>query len=265
MSNRYLEKIASLSKDEKNKLQRYGGIAGTVVGTNVALNQYHRGHLTGRETLYHGSSDKRIEQIKQEGLKPSKGQGVSKLVGDHLDNANEGLVFTTKSKGQAAMYSSQQNLIDSGKLKNPHDLIAHRMTPEFYKDMAHRVITGKGSAHINLPTWKKEFHGVANPEVKMMHDQIDKNIFMGKAQKDYAKAQVNAGLQDPVHVVKGKIGTEYIKGSHNYQKNSLKEVGEYIAHNKGRFAGGVGKAIGATALALGSAKMLKDSFSNKAK
>jgi len=73
-------------------------------------------------------------------------------------------------------------------------------------------------------------------------------------------------FQTNVHVQRGEhgIGTEYIKGSKNYRRNSAREIGEYIAHNKGRFAKGLGRAVGGLGMAAAGAALFNHSRKNNA-
>jgi hypothetical protein len=118
MSNKYLVKIAK-EMDTSDKIG--AGVAGTMTslyGTGKALEAYHSGDVTGRQTLFHGTTKERADAIRREGLLPQKGVGSTKIVED-LQGLPEGhlgskdLVFTTKDPKIARFYSDMQGYIDN--------------------------------------------------------------------------------------------------------------------------------------------------------
>lgn len=230
-----------------------GGAA--ITGVGLAGSAYHRGDLTGRETLYHGSSESNIDRIRKEGLKPNKRGGISGIA--NLDKHNENLVFTTKNKHEARQYAWQQSGIEAGTIHDVESLGAERK--KIMMGVPGKYNSNKYIAKINLPTWKKEYKPVWNPEVRHQLREADKPFaFMhrapGMSVKEH-KRQIYKQFQKSVHVNRGEhgIGPEYVKGSPHYTPNSIKEIGEYAKHNKGRFAKGLGKAVGGAAMAVGGA------------
>lgn len=262
--NKYLEKIAAANpKSEESEAGRYALAAGVGgYGANLASSQYHRGNLTGRETLYHGTSEDRLRSIKEKGLQPNQGGGITGVVSNELEASNKPYTFSTKSKLQAAMYAAQQEAIGSGKIKDARDLASHRLTlaakiPKYY------FSGSKNIAKINLPTHLEQYKGHPNPEVPKAFADIDRNIFMGDSQKKMFKRQVQRELQDKVHVNMGAIGREYIQGSGAYKRNSASEILGYIKKNPGRFAKGLGKAGLGLGLVSGAAAIAKPSILDK--
>ena len=90
--------------------------------------------LTGRRTVYHGTSPTRAVSVRREGLKPQGKPGVTEfvqqareatnqdLLGD-LVTRNRGLNFLTTDKSRARRYAAQQMLLtDLGR----HDTVAGR-------------------------------------------------------------------------------------------------------------------------------------------
>jgi hypothetical protein len=236
-----------------------GSIGAGGVGAHLAHSAYHRGDLTGRETLYHGSSAESIKDIREHGLKPNMRGGVSGLKGIGLDDHNKNLVFATKSKAAAKQYAYQQDAIRTGVVHDAESLQHHQLKAGI-GGIHGKYGTNKYIAQINLPTWKEEYKGRTNPELKRMLKQRKSNIFAmfdrpaGMTEKQY-KRHLAKTFQGSVHVHRGEegIGTEFIKGSPNYKGNSMKEIGEYISHNKGRFYKGVGKTVGGLGMVAGGA------------
>jgi hypothetical protein len=235
-----------------------GSAGASVTGAGLAQHAYHRGDLTGRETLYHGSSEQSIKDIRQHGLKPNKGGGASGLKGIDLDEKNKNLVFATRRKRDAKVYAHQQEAIHLGKVTDSETLKVHQQKAQL--GIHGKYGSNKYIAKINMPTWKDEYKSGVNPELRKLLKERKKNPFAfmdrpaGMTENQYKKNLVRQ-FQGTVHVQRGEkgIGTEFIKGSPNYKGNSMKEIGEYITHNKGRFAKGVGKAVGGAALAVGGA------------
>lgn len=255
--NKYLEKIASTTAydDEAEIIANRRLLAGMGMagGGYLAREQLKDGNLTGRRTLYHGSSESATNSIRQHGLVPNKNNGISALVG--LTEANKDLVFAEKRRFNAHLYTvGQENINNGTRLPIPQGALADPNKPTI--PALKQMLSGnnKNITHINLPDWKQGLQGVENPEytkyLKSFERAMDPNVSMtDKAMK--------STFADGVHVAKGGISTDYIKGSNTYTKNSLKEVREYISHNRGRFAGGVGKAALGLAAIGGGAAYLK--------
>ena len=249
----WVDEQPELAESARN-LAVIGSGGSVIAGSGLAHHAYSRGDLTGRETLYHGSSAENIAKIRQEGLHSGKGGGVSGLPGIQLDEKNKGLVFTSKHKWDAKTYAYQQDAIHKGHITNIQTLEEHRR--KGMMGIPIKYGTNKYIAKVNLPTWQKEHKSGMNPEVRHMFRSMKKNPFaalarpLGVSEKDYKKQLVHQ-LQSTVHTHRGNIDAKYIKGSPHYQGNSMKEIGEYIGHNKERFAKGVGKAVGGAGLVVG--------------
>lgn len=264
--HRELKKQASENKDSQD-IKRVAGAGLTLKGLNIASNQYHRGNLTGRETLYHGSSAENIKKIKKEGLKPNvPGTNISRLAG--LSDKNKNLVFAEKRRLHANSYGLQQEEISTGRAKSILDLGPKRSEITNKSLVNTLTRSNKYVAQLNLPTWREEYKPRANPEVKNIL-RAAKSPLAGLMNpvvktKQYKSAVINT-YQKNVHVNRGAagIGTEYIKGSTSYKKNSAKEIGEFISHNKSRFAKGVGKTIGGLGLASAGSYLIAHSGNTK--
>ena len=246
MTNKYLEKIAKTKEYNSSmaKLTTAVGVTAGIAGGKMLHHEYNSGNLTGRETLYHGSSDEAISKIHKQGLRPNQpGRQVSDEVAG-LRPLNKDHVFATKVKEHAKMYAAQQRNINDG-IKFDKDLISNA-----------KKTTKKGIAHINLPTWKKPLKNAGNPEYDLWLKRPDRKLItliypnMDKTMKTQ--------LVDTVHVVKRKTGipSAYIKGSDKYKPNSIKEIKNFVKSNPKRFLKGTGKAGLGLALAAGGSALL---------
>ena len=251
--NKYLTKIAKSthgSSGDQEGSYIPGAIFMSGLGAGTIAHQYNRGHLTGRETLYHGSSKAGVDSIKKQGLQPNRGGGVTQVVSSDLEAKNKPYVFATKSRMQGALYSAQQEAIDAGLIKTPGDLVAYRSKihskalPKFFMD--------KGTiAKVNLPTHLPEYQKHMNPEVRRAFRGINMNIF--DFDKKKSKRDAFELLQRSVHTNKGQIPAEYVEGSSSYKPNSVKEISQYIRNNPKRFLKGVGMTgVGGGLLASGA-------------
>lgn len=243
--NKYLEKIAQ-SRDENKVGKAAAGAAATVGGAAYAKHQYDRGHITGRETLYHGTTEEIKHKIHKEGLRPNASKGIideAEAVKGKGALKSEGLSFMTKSKSQAHMYANQARRIHEGTF-NILD-IAARM-----KDGIPTSKSRKGIVHINAPTWKKdEFKKVRNPEIKSAFRGINQDFFTPKPMKKYLKTTTFKNLEKDVFVNKGTVSNKYMKGSEAYTKNSIGEIKDFVKAHPKRFMKGVGKSLLGTAIA----------------
>jgi hypothetical protein len=264
--NRYLEKIAKESKPS-DETARNLGIAGIGAGALVAKHNYDRGNFTGRETLYHGTDTESAKKIREEGLKPNQTKpSVTKIVDMDLDRKNKNLVFTTRNKYLAKTYAGQQKAIAAGKVTDKYSFL--NLGPKIHVDTA----LGKnndGIVKFNVPTWKEGLRGARNPETKKLIRQINNPgfgnmhiMFASPSQKKLMKRNIYNTMESSSYIRRHSegLGSEYIPKSKNYQRNTAKEVSEYIGHNKGRFLKGVGKT--ALPLAAGSAALAYH-FKNK--
>lgn len=155
--------------------------------------------LTGRTSLYHGTSPMRGAQIRQTGLKPDVKGGISEAVG--MDRANQGLTFTNRTgtnnagKNDALNYAAQQRFLDEGvpfadvakKVENAEFLPKNvrDLAAEYPKAVNARVpatminklrpSTREGLLEARLPLSDVANRAVRNPEIDVMAGQIGKN------------------------------------------------------------------------------------------
>jgi hypothetical protein len=260
------EKYAANRDDEK----LLGGAA--VVGGGVAAKKGLKG-ATGREALFHGTSVERAKKIRAEGLKPQGGPGITGAVQDYLNRGDKsksgfadkskGLAFTETRKRSAKGYSWQQTQIDKGLKKG---VTPTKTFEKMLKDpnmVLNRIgaglgLTGsKGVVKMDVPTWKFRDAGkiVSNPEFLEQAARIDKEVPAGA--KGLSKAMARSQFEKPVRVFKGGVGTEYIKGSKDFKRLGLREVGQFAKAHPGRFAGKLGLGLaGLAAVGYGAKKLI---------
>lgn len=254
-------------------------LGGTAIasGLGVIREQFQRGNLTGRETLYHGTSPERAKNILEHGLLPNKGTGPVDIAGmarnqlgvrprgDNFLKNTQGLVYTAKHPGLAGMYPDYIKAIDG---KSPEMAASAAASPRVHAARSNRSLkesfrhsiglnpSGEDIVKINAPTWMKDkFHPVRDPEMlglgkvwQSQNPDVKKNSLSGKISRNILLKL----HRDKTFVNKGSIGTEYMPGSKNYKGNSVGEILSYIKNNPGRFTKGVGVAtLGTGAIAAG--------------
>lgn len=258
MGNVYLEKIAKeLETRQKIGLGELAAV-GTGGGAWLAHNQYRGGHLTGRESFYHGTSPARAELIREQGLHPGKHVGSTQLVEEMNGHPRGGLgsgklVFMARDRFTANQFIDQAMIAEKG---GPEALAAH-----LRKGAAGMNVKGllkrqfgigsdtKGFVEANIPLWKeKNIKVVPNPE----GEALKKNP-MFKIMNRMSDADIDRVFEKSVLTVEGHIPAHHIIGGKGYQKNSLKEIGQFIKANPKRFlVEGVGKTAVGAGLAVGS-------------
>lgn len=258
--NKYLVKIAKQTEEDKLARRAAGGTL-IGVGAGVINHDYHAGNLTGRETLYHGTSSQRAADIREHGLKPNI-KGVSNVVDERLHRANHNRVFMTKNRLYAGQYSHQQSAIESGKVHSAASLNQFQNSAEHHLGSINESF-GEGVVRGDVPTWKHEYRKTRNPEIKMQFDAIDRDILAAARPggRKGAKRAVYNLFHKNVHTFHNSEGVspEYLRGS-KYKPNSFSEVKDFVKAKPNRFLKGVSRAIiGAGAIGAG-AKFVKDSF-----
>lgn len=254
--NKYLEKIAKQSKDEHRNAKVALGAGASLAGASYAKTQFDRGHITGRETLFHGTTANNKKEILEHGLKPRAKPGIidtfQKATGKDLKSDH--ISFMTKSRLQAHTYANQATRLEKGTF-DMNDPIGR------LKDSIPRKASREGIVNINAPTWKKdEFTKVRNPEVRNALRQTNENFLLSKAQKNVVKKQMYDALESKVFANKGPVSNKYMKGATNYSRNSAREIGQYLKAHPTRALKGSGKALAGLALAGAGAYFAKEQF-----
>ena len=253
--NKYLVKIAETTNSDNQDLKVVGGVGATAIGGGIIKKQFSDGNLTGRETLYHGTSADRASGIRKTGLTPNK-SGVSQVISDNLHNRNKNLVFATKDRAQAAGYAVQQDAINSGKIHSVETLKAFQENLEHKLGIVKNIFNKDKIVKINAPTWKDDYKKIINPEFRGGVRAINKNPLIGLMHPNPGPNKINikrkygAVLQKSVHTIRNEKGipTDFIHGAAGYKPNTLSEIREFAKVKPNRFLKGVGKAIGGAAL-----------------
>lgn len=218
-------------------LPKEAGLAGAILRKGKAL-------LTGRRTLFHGTSPTRAKEIKATGLRPQAKPGVSDMPGinANISKANKGLVFTTKKPEMAKMYAAQQRTLDSmsrpgsrtdrfRKFIKPHmgpngDTVATQVTRQLgtAANML-RPSTRKGVVRMSVPARAYRKRTVKNPEIDIMKAHFDK-LDLPKPLGGYMKSQVTKPFKRD-QVMKGGVSRKAIKDSPGYKPPRTKELMNY--------------------------------------
>jgi len=225
------------------------GATGTGVGATIIKKTYDKGNLTGRETLFHGTSKERAKKIKETGLlsKFTGGEGgnteILKILDEDIYKKSLGKVYLTPNKRVGGMFAGQT---ERGGVIN--------LSPRDMEDVLRKAsnpFNNSGVVKVKAPTWKMNV--VPNPEARGNYENFLKSqginkSKLGKQEQRIFKSQHNILSRD-TKVIEGDIATKYIKGSKDYRRTSAKEFKEFVKANPKRFA----KGVGATALGVGIA------------
>ena len=225
------------------------GATGTGVGATLIKKTYDKGNLTGRETLFHGTSKERAKKIKETGLLSkftgSEGgnTGILYQLKNDIYEKSLGKVYLTPKKSLARMYAGQT---ERGGIAN--------LSPQDMAEILQKTnnpFDNSGVVKVKAPTWKMNV--VPNPEAMGSYENylkaqgINKSD-LNKLQRLALKSQHNMQSRD-TKVIEGDIATKYFKGSKDYRRASANEFKEFVKANPKRFA----KGVGATALGVGIA------------
>jgi hypothetical protein len=237
------------------------GATGTGVGATLIKKTYDKGNLTGRETLFHGTSRDRAKKIKETGLlsKFTGGERGNTEILKQLNNdtyeKSLGKVYLTPKKSLARMFAGQT---ERGGIANlsPRDMV------EIFQK-TNDPFDNSGVVRVKAPTWKMNV--VPNPEAMGSYESYLKahgknKSDLSKLEQFVIKSQHNTLSRD-TKAIEGDIATRYIKGSKDYRRTSAKEFKEFVKANPKRFAKGVGAAalgIGIAGAGLYGAKKMID-------
>lgn len=229
---------------DKDDARITGGLAGLGLGAKLAKSS--KSKITGLEELYHNTDSKNIKSILDEGIKAKFAEDPNNLTNQVL-----GDVPMDEKKGKVYL----------GRKKSVSDGVG------LSRDM--RSGTNSKTLKVNIPYEDfKKMKEVDNPELRGAKSKsefakklIEKESASGNPLTDSKFGRAIIGLQgkeayDTLNrkgtaVIEGDIASKYIKGSKDYQKYGLKEMGNYIKHNPGRFAKGVAKGTVGLGLATG--------------
>lgn len=242
-----MDGLVKLAADEKqdNTQAALGlaGVAGGAYAVNKALPK-----IDGMERLYHGTGKANARNIKEQGLLASKaGEGVPSQRVDLASRIGQdnvaGKTYTTRNKNYAGQYALQNAMAGKGGQVVPVRIPYRDLQAGKLKEVANPELRG-----MNVD----EFVEHLRPElIEQLYGGLDgkftRNAANGILRKSYK------GLDTPnTLVIEGDIEPKYIKGSSQYQGQTLSGLADYIQHNPRRFAKGVGLAgLGAGGVGLG--------------
>ena len=273
----FSKKKKELSKEDKEKLkkQQIKGLVGSgmvYTGINTidptveilkeGINS-GEGELTGRVTRFHNTLSDKAEQIMKEGLDGKKTLDPNSYTNKVLDGAatkdGRPLVYTAKDKMTADMIGQSRmitgNAKDAGRtleINIPYDDIKNR-----------RVLDNPEQLGLSEEKYVKEIKKKTYEKLKARG--LSEETAKAAANSPMTDAQIRANYQavdakfGPTRIYEGKIAPEYIKGSKVYRANSLKEWGNYVKNNPGRFIKGAQKyvlPVAGTAVLLGGGSAL---------
>lgn len=224
-----------------------------VAGVGLLSNAVRSGDLTGRRTLYHGTTEDVVKSIMDKGLLPTTDETAVNMKGIAYDKERYkkslGKAYATPSKQHALMYAMNARNRKAGNF-----LV---MDPVNRSDI-------RGIVKLNVPDWKYKM--VLNPEVDMGYEEWLSKI------EDSARRKLNPSEKSRYKniykhlrgaaVFEGGVSPEHIKGSNKYTANSLKEILEYARARPSRFARGTGKGIAGLGAIVGSAYLLSGKNNN---
>lgn len=255
-----IEKIASDNQESRGKRRSTDKLIGggllAGAGARTVSHAYHRGMMTGRETLYHNTALQNVESVLDKGLDPAFAADPNNLTNSVLGKR----IPAQDLKGK--VYFGRNKLVADSVGITRH-----------LCGLSDNV--GK-SLRANVPTWRMP--AADNPELtgaksaKNFHDQIEAyRRSVGAAPKDKAEEIKNLIENHLAYqqlgpkgtaVIEGAVGPEYFTDSKHYKRLGLEELGQYIAKNKGRFARGSALSLaGVAALGVGG-RMVTDSLRN---
>ena len=195
-------------------------------GAALAYNAVKSGDLTGRETLYHGTSDAAGQSILRNGLMPTtpeNGIRVNEIPDEAIRNDSYGKAYTTTNHHMARNYAMQTE---------------QRYNPG--SESEGTIVT------MNVPTWKMtvsrdRFHDLdpANLRriMKMDADTSEDEVLRRASRSNSA-----------IRVIEGGVPAEYMPDSESYVPNSVSEIKEYVKENPTRFTLGAGKLLAGAGL-----------------
>lgn len=231
--------IIAKQQDKDQALRTALGVAplSLYAGGLQAHKAFASGDLTGRETLYHGSSKDAIRNIRKSGIKPTTDTNALNTAELRTDperyNKSLGKAYATRNRLTAAIYAKQtEDILRKGyrnKYYNIMDILPH--------------YNSNNIAKINAPVWKMKT--VVNPEADMPYNEFRAKFI--RPQDKYLRSMYNE-LRNNTVAFDGGLDAKYIKGNKGYVRNGLREILDYIKHNPSRFAKGLGRAGAGTAL-----------------
>lgn len=234
--------------------------------------------LSGRATLYHGTSPKRAGQIREKGFVPGGRTGITEM----LDPDRRGVdaAYFTRNQGMAKTYGKQTSALERvlDQARQQGGIIEEREAArKWASDPVRRTvdtIASEGDViKARVPTWKHRT--IENPELKGQSSSDFYRAMRSRADENLAKAgrpamtnplmkladrMLTRGMYNELKsnvVIPDRVGTETIVGHPNFKRLGLAELGEYIKARPKRFGAGVLSAATAPLLAYDAYRALR--------
>ena len=258
ISNKDVAKIQQ--NDQKQGYQRAGGAYGVAGGGMLATGAIKSGNVDGIKRMGHITDASRVESIKKHGLKGTNLDDdvlTNRVLGHKVQN---GTIDAKDVKGKVYLANN---------LETEMGIRAGKKANGFYEKQK------KVKVHMPLEEVKKR--STSNPELLGAKNgkefvrkfkETNKIVF----HTDEQLKNIYKNLSKGTTVIDGDVASKYIKGSKDYQRNTLKNVAKHIKNNPKAFAKGVGQLgaggalMGASAVALSKGlkkKSLDDIRKNK--
>lgn len=292
--------IKKVSNQEENEIEKIAKVTPEAIkkgALGAALLVGSRDLVTGKKTLYQGTSKENWDRIKSEGLKANKGgTGASKSVGNSAYQKNsQGKVHLTAMRPVANIYASA----------NTPEISSKREEIQALKDRMLNLTVEQGEPGKSVVNYKlkRGYHKRQVDKIRAMEQQLrDMNIRQGKnpintfvdpsiltdgktikVKLDYDKWKSHMeqdregvmykryinklpGNNNPIiknMAARGSIDVpiEEISGSDASSKDKIKHtlsnLPSYIKNNPGRFAAGLGGSAIGSKLLVDSIKAVK--------
>jgi hypothetical protein len=259
-----LEKIAK----KRDKIMGVGAIGTGAITLNKA-----KSLLTGRKTLYHGTTSKAYSKILKEGIKPPNKKkalntDVFKQWNKNLHKNSVKFVYLSPDKKIARQFAVRGTL--GGTLQINKDIAKDIVNNNSaIKNVLNRNVKliinsmnpfyNKNIVKANIPIWNKKYTAIPNPEASLQDFTSLLNDEGGEKVNSILKFLSNHQVKEfnKKYPAFKSISPEYIKGSKKYIP-FYKDLGKYIKAKPGSFAKGLGLAAAGTGIAgLGIKQLLK--------
>lgn len=219
----------------------YGG--GTLVSKGLGQLKDAKEELTGLQEMYHNTDTKNVGSIFNEGIK-------SKFAEDPNNITNQTLTDVSMDKKKGKVYLARDKHIadEVGQNRKVSSLTVKKEDNGKLRYQFGHNDSGK-TLKVNIPYEDlKKMKQVENPELRGAKNaqEFAKKLGLDKVDDDIKNSFRDLGKRTVV--IEGDVASKYIKGSKDYQKYGLKEMGNYIKHNPGRFAKGAGRGLLGTAV-----------------
>ena len=228
------------------------GAGALALGAGKIGNEFKKGNLTGRETVYHNTNRRNVKGIKEKGILATKSTDKDNLTHKGLsdilsEDEMAGLTYVARKKLPALGIGLTSATYDATNKESKN-----------YKDLL-GALSDRKTLKANIPSWKMNI--VDNPELQGAKNSKEfRPKLKHRMKRSGPQGTISSTLYNPIstlgsmmysgimydslgrkgtHTIKGDVGSEYIKGSKNYKPISKEEIKEYISNNPDRFKNGL--------------------------